>query len=100
VADGERRVRALVDSLAEQGIEAICLKEGFSARRIAAAAAEQRADAIELCLTGAGGVLLLRQLLRELDEISQRGISIVVRRLDVSRAGVPASHPWRECNRW
>jgi transcription antitermination factor NusA-like protein len=51
--------------------------------RIAAVAATQRADAVELCVgSGGGKVPLLRELLRELIRIGRRDVSIVVHRVD------------------
>ena len=80
---GDRAARALAESLADLGVEAIFLGREESARRIAAVAAAQRADAVELCVGAAGGkVLLLRELLRELIRIGRRDVSIVVHRVD------------------
>jgi hypothetical protein len=50
-------------------------------RRIAAAAARENADAVEVVLLG-GGVLLLRELLRELIRIGRRDVSIVAHRTE------------------
>lgn len=50
--------------------------------RIAAVVVEQRADAVELCLAGTGGVLLLRELLHELIQVGRRDVSIVVHRAE------------------
>jgi methylmalonyl-CoA mutase cobalamin-binding subunit len=72
--------RALVEALGGLGIETTYLGWEDSAQRIAAAAVEQRADAVELCLAGARGVLLLRELLRELIRVGRRDVSIVVHR--------------------
>ena len=84
----EREARRLIGSLAELGIEASYLGRETNARDIACAAAEQGADAIEVCLTGAGGVILLRDLLRELIAIGRRDVSIVVHRATL-RPSVP-----------
>jgi methylmalonyl-CoA mutase cobalamin-binding domain/chain len=79
--NGDRGARALAESLTRMGVEAVYLGREDSARRIADAVVEQRADAVELVLDGAGGVPLLRQLLRELIEVGRRDASIVVHRL-------------------
>jgi methylmalonyl-CoA mutase cobalamin-binding domain/chain len=78
---GERPARALAESLALVGIEAIYIGHEPSPARIAQAAVSRSADAVELCLAGGGGVLLLRQLLRELDRIGRRDLSLVVHRV-------------------
>ena len=73
--------RALAASLADAGVEVSYIGRETSARKIAAAAAELRADAVELCLVGGGNVGLLRELPHELREIDRRGVSIVVHRI-------------------
>ena len=73
--------RALAASLADAGIEVSYIGREPSARRIAAAAAEVDADAVEVCVIGGGSVVLLRELLRELKQIDRRGVSIVVHRV-------------------
>jgi methylmalonyl-CoA mutase cobalamin-binding domain/chain len=73
--------RALAASLADAGVEVSYIGRETSARKIAAAAAELRADAVELCVVGGGNVSLLRELLQELREIDRRGVSIVVHRI-------------------
>ena len=73
--------RALAASLAAAGVEVSYIGRETSAREIAAAAAELRADAVELCLVGGGNVGLLRELLHELREMDRRGVSIVVHRV-------------------
>jgi methylmalonyl-CoA mutase cobalamin-binding domain/chain len=79
----DRLAHALSASLEEIGVETIYLGRERSAGTIAAAAADERADAVELCLARkGGGVLLLRELLRELAEIGRRDVSIVVHRVD------------------
>jgi methylmalonyl-CoA mutase cobalamin-binding domain/chain len=77
---GELSGRALVSSLRELSIDVIYLGREESASRIAAVAADEQADAVELCMTSAVGVTLLRQLLGALIEIGRRDISIVVHR--------------------
>jgi methylmalonyl-CoA mutase cobalamin-binding domain/chain len=80
---GDRAAQVLADSLADIGVESILLGREESAQRIAAVAAAQRADAVELCVgTTAGKVLLLRALLRELIRLGRRDVSIVVHRVD------------------
>jgi methylmalonyl-CoA mutase cobalamin-binding subunit len=86
VATGDTRVddshaRALVKSLGQFGVEATYLGREDCPERIAAAVGEQGADAVELCLGQAGGVLLLRSLLRELGDRGRRNVSIVVHRV-------------------
>jgi len=71
-------VRALAASLNELGVETIYLGREQRADRIATVVVEERADAVELCLAGCGGVSLLRDLLRELINIGRRDVSIVV----------------------
>jgi hypothetical protein len=56
-----------------------------SPQQIASIVAEQRADAVELYLGAAGGVLLLWQLLRELIAVGRRDVSIVVHRVEKLR---------------
>jgi methylmalonyl-CoA mutase cobalamin-binding domain/chain len=85
VGDGptsERSAKGIAESLDQLGVEAIYLGTEQDAPRIAAIAAAERADAVEVCLTGTGGVIFLRQLLRELIEIGRRDVSIVVHRAD------------------
>jgi hypothetical protein len=44
--------------------------------------AEDKIDAVELCLTPGSGVPLLRELLRELIRIGGRDVSIVVHKVE------------------
>lgn len=76
----DRPVRALAASLGELGVETIYLGREQRADRIATVVVEERADAVEVCLAGSGGVVLLRDLLRELIKIGRRDVSIVVHR--------------------
>jgi methylmalonyl-CoA mutase cobalamin-binding subunit len=78
---GDRSAQALAASLGGLGIETVYLGREENASRIAAVVAAERADAIEMCMAGSRGVLLLRQLLRELIEIGRRDVSIVVHRV-------------------
>lgn len=78
---GESGARALADSLTELGIESTYLGREESPQRIAAAVEAERADAVELCLAGSGGVSLLRGLLRELAEIGRRDVRVVLHRV-------------------
>jgi hypothetical protein len=77
---GDGVARALAESLSTLRIETTYLGRRESAREIASAIADLRADAVELCL-GGGGVRLLRDLLRELERIGRRDVSIVVHRV-------------------
>jgi methylmalonyl-CoA mutase cobalamin-binding subunit len=63
-------------------VDVVYLGRENSARRIAAISAEEEADAVELCLERTGGVLLLRELLRELTQLGRRDVSIVVHRVE------------------
>jgi methylmalonyl-CoA mutase cobalamin-binding domain/chain len=76
----DRGARALADSLAVAGIEPIYVGRERSPAQIARTAVAEAADAVELCL-GAGGVLIIRELLRELDRIGRRDISLVLHRM-------------------
>lgn len=78
----DRRVLAFAESLGELGVETTYLGREESAQRIAAVAADERADSVELCFAPGAGVLLLRELLRELIEIGRREVSIVVHRVE------------------
>ena len=62
------------------GIEPIYVGRERSPAQIARTAVAEAADAVELCL-GAGGVLIIRELLRELDRIGRRDISLVLHRM-------------------
>jgi methylmalonyl-CoA mutase cobalamin-binding subunit len=79
---GDAAITRLTATLAELGIEAMYLGREPNARRIAAAAVDRCADAVELCLCGNGGVVILRDLLRELIELGRRDVSIVVHRVE------------------
>jgi methylmalonyl-CoA mutase cobalamin-binding subunit len=70
-----------MNGLRSAGVETRYLGREPSARRIAASAAEARADAIEVCIAGGGAASLLRELLRELRRIDSRHISIVIHRV-------------------
>jgi methylmalonyl-CoA mutase cobalamin-binding subunit len=78
----DRPARALTESLAELGVHATYLGHQENAASIAAHAAAERADAVELCLCGPTGIPLLRELLRELIAVGRRDVSIVVHRVD------------------
>jgi methylmalonyl-CoA mutase cobalamin-binding domain/chain len=79
---GDQSARVLTESLGELGVEATYVGHHESAASIAAKVAEERADAVELCMCGSAGVPLLRDLLRQLLEIGRRDVSIVVHRVD------------------
>jgi methylmalonyl-CoA mutase cobalamin-binding subunit len=77
----EERARRLERELIGLGVEARYLGVSDDARRIARLVADERSDAVEICLpAGASGVRLCRQLLRELIEIGLGGVSIVLHR--------------------
>lgn len=79
---GARAGWALAESLPALGIEALYVGRQENAEAIAAVAAAEKADSIELCLVGCSGVQLLRTLLRELIEVGRRDTSIVVHRVE------------------
>jgi methylmalonyl-CoA mutase cobalamin-binding subunit len=61
-------------------VETVYLGREANAARIAAVVVDERADAVEVCLTGGGAVMLLRELLRELTRAGRRDVSIGVHR--------------------
>ena len=77
----EHGAKAFANDLAETGVEIVYLGRETNPRRIAARAAETNADAIEACVNGSGGIVFLRDLLRELIRIDRRRVSIVVHRV-------------------
>jgi methylmalonyl-CoA mutase, C-terminal domain len=77
----DRGAQALAHSLRDAGVEILYLGREPSPRRIAAAAADACADAVEVCVAGGGAVVLLRNLLRELNRLDRRHVSIVVHRV-------------------
>jgi methylmalonyl-CoA mutase cobalamin-binding subunit len=77
-----RSARALTESLDRLGVETVYLGREGDAARIAAVVVDERADAVEVCLSGGGGVVLLRQLLRELTRAGRRDVSIGVHRIE------------------
>lgn len=77
----ERGAAALIDSLAKDGVEVLYLSHEASAGRIAAAAKEADADAVEICVAGFGVVTLLRDLLRELKRLDRPQIDLVVHKV-------------------
>jgi methylmalonyl-CoA mutase cobalamin-binding subunit len=77
-AASEEPALALAGSLEELGIEATYLGKEEDTRRIAAAAVQTGADAVELCLSEGRGVVVLRELLRALIEVDRSDVSIVV----------------------
>jgi methylmalonyl-CoA mutase cobalamin-binding domain/chain len=78
----DNSARLIATALAEIGVETTYLGREQTAERIARAAADERADAVELCLSQDAGVQLLRELLRELIRIGRRDVSIVVHRIE------------------
>jgi methylmalonyl-CoA mutase cobalamin-binding domain/chain len=81
VRTSDRGARALAGTLRQAGFEIVYLGRQRSARRIAAAADEAGADAVEVCLAGGGGLVVLRDLLRELRRLGRREVGIVVHRV-------------------
>lgn len=77
----DKPARALAASLVEMGIETIYLGREGDVERIAAAVVNRGADSVELCLSGYGGVVLIRNLLRELIRLGRRDVSIVIHRV-------------------
>ena len=78
---GDSTAQALASSLRALGVETTYIGWRENARQIAAAVDSEGADAVELCV-GDGGVLLLRDLLRELRTVGRGDVSIVVHRVD------------------
>jgi methylmalonyl-CoA mutase cobalamin-binding subunit len=78
---GDRHAYALAQSLRELGVETSYLGRVDDAARIAELVCGEGADAVELLLGAAGGVALLRTLLRQLTDRGRRDVSIVVHRL-------------------
>ena len=76
----DSNAHAVVSSLRDAGIEILNLGHEASARRIATFAADAGADSVEVCVSRGGGLVLLRDLLRELKGLDEQGISIVVHR--------------------
>jgi methylmalonyl-CoA mutase cobalamin-binding subunit len=77
----DQGARALANALGEAGVEIVYLGREGSARHIAAVAADAGADAVEVCMAGGAGVVVLRDLLRELVRLDRREVSIVVHRV-------------------
>jgi methylmalonyl-CoA mutase cobalamin-binding subunit len=81
-------VTTLTESLETLDIETVWLGSVGDASHIATAVSETDADAVELCLCeGAAGVLLVRELLRELIRRDRRDVSIVVHRVPAAATG-------------
>lgn len=78
---GETAAEGLARTLTDLGVATRYLGREETPEVVALAVAEEQADAVELCL-GRGGVLFLRELLRELTSIGRRDVSIVIHRLD------------------
>ena len=78
----DRSALSLTDSLDQLGVETVYLGREGDAARIAAVVVDEQADSVEVCLTGGGGVMLLRELLRELTRAGRRDVSICVHRID------------------
>jgi methylmalonyl-CoA mutase cobalamin-binding subunit len=79
---GDGFALALTRALDKFGVETRYLGSERDAAQIAAAVADTGSDAVELCLAGdRGGVLVIRALLRELSALGRRDVSIVVHRV-------------------
>lgn len=74
--------RRLAQSLDDVGVRVLYLGRQESARSIARAVVNARADALELCLGRTRGVRLLRELLRELRHLDRRDVSIVIHKIN------------------
>jgi methylmalonyl-CoA mutase cobalamin-binding subunit len=81
VRAGETHAKALESLLAELGAETTYLGHVQDACHIVNSVREQDADAVEICMGPAGGIVLLRDLLRRLTEAGRRDVSIVVHRV-------------------
>jgi methylmalonyl-CoA mutase cobalamin-binding subunit len=79
----------VVESLTQLGVQTIYLGAEDSAHRIADAVVRHDADSVELCLIGGRGVLLLRELVRELIQVGRRDASIVLHRRPLPRQSRP-----------
>jgi len=69
---GEAGARTLARSIADAGVDVLYLGREANARRIAVSATEARADAVEVRMSGLGGIPLLRELLGELTRLDRR----------------------------
>jgi methylmalonyl-CoA mutase cobalamin-binding subunit len=78
---GDRVALALAESLRELGVDTIYLGREDSVSRIVEVVAEEGADAVEVCVEGPYGIRLLRDLLRELNRVGHRDVSIVVHKV-------------------
>jgi methylmalonyl-CoA mutase cobalamin-binding domain/chain len=78
----ESAAQALAGSLGSCGIDTVYVGRLDSPRRVAAAAAEERATTVELCIGSTGGATWVRDLLRELRRAGRSDVSIVVHRTE------------------
>jgi methylmalonyl-CoA mutase cobalamin-binding subunit len=76
-----RSTATIIESLEGLGIDAVDAGRVDDPSKIAAMAAAEGVDAVELCVPGGGGVLLPRRVMHALTAIGQREVSIVVRRV-------------------
>jgi len=72
----------LANSLRDAGRDVVYIGRQADASVIAALAVQRGADAIELCIAQTTGVRIVRELLRELAKLQNRGVSIVLHRMD------------------
>lgn len=77
----ERAASALVASLVRFGFDVRYLGREDSPQRLAAAVAEEGADAVELCIAHNIPVELVRELLRELAKVGRSDARIVFHRI-------------------
>jgi methylmalonyl-CoA mutase cobalamin-binding domain/chain len=93
----DRGARALADTLSDIGIDIVYLGREASASRIAESVVRAEADAVEVCIGGRHGGPLLRDLLRELDRVDRRYVSIVVHKVQWrDHAKAPSFVGWEE----
>jgi methylmalonyl-CoA mutase cobalamin-binding subunit len=78
---GSARALALAKEISGLGVEAVYLGHVEDPAEIVAEVLACDADAIEVCLSGGHGVLLVRGLLSEIAASARRDVSIVVHRL-------------------
>ena len=80
-ADDDGAARALARSLSAVGVDVRYMGREDDAVRIVASVTDAQADAVEVCLAGAGGIRVLRELLRELNRADRGHVTVVVHRV-------------------